>query len=222
MRNDISKTKFLAVFAITALIFIIGILIGTYITGLKLAELTSLQEDLKTHALSVEMQYDILAEDPCNAINSSPLTDELNKIGERLVFMENELGWDDENVIQLKEYFSLLELRHWLLLKKNKEICRNSLVPALYFYSNQGDCPKCESQGYILTNLKDKYPNIRIYHFDINIKNPAVDTVKNLFNVKYAPALVFGGETYHGFMEKDRLEEIYSSLDESKNQNETN
>ncbi|MBW3002980.1 conjugal transfer protein TraF [Candidatus Woesearchaeota archaeon] len=209
MRRDISKTKFITVFAVTALIFVIGVLIGSYITGIKLDQLTDMQDDLKTHAMSVEMQYEILSEDPCRAVNSTPLTDELNKIGERLVFMENELGWDDKNVMMLKEYFSLLELRHWLLMKKNNEICDERVVPILYFYSNKGDCPKCEQQGFVLTNLKRNHAPVRTYHFDINIENPAIDTVKDLYNVKYAPAIVIGEKTFHGFLSKEKLEELY-------------
>lgn len=214
--RKISKTKFVNVFAITALIFIIGILLGSYITGIKLDNLTEMEDDLKTHAMSVEMQYEILQEDPCKAINSSSLTDELNSIGERLVFMENELGWDDKNVIRLKEYFSLLEIRHWLLLRKNNDMCSGGLNPILYFYSNQGDCPKCEQQGFILTNFKRNHEDARVYHFDINIDNPALDTVKELYNVKYAPALVVNDETFHGFISKDKLEELNSQNEDSE------
>ncbi|MEA3430722.1 MAG: hypothetical protein U9R08_05595 [Nanoarchaeota archaeon] len=208
MRERISKTKFVTVFAVTTLIFIIGIFLGTSITSIKLDKITDMQDDLKIHTMSVEMQYEILLEDVCKAVNSSSLTDELNAIGERLVFMENELGWDDVNVIRLKEFFSLLEIRHWLLIRKNEDFCGGTLKPILFFYSNKGDCPKCEQQGFVLTNFKRNHPEARVYHFDINIDNPALDTLKELYNIQYAPAIVFDEESYHGFMVKDKLEDI--------------
>jgi len=219
--RDFSKAKLLNALAITALIFIIGVLIGTHITNAKLESLTTMEDDFKTHALSVEMQYEILSEDPCNAVNSSTLTEELNSIAERLVFMENELGWDDKNVMRLKEYFSLLELRHWLLINKNNDICGKRLVPILYFYSNKGDCSKCEQQGFVLTNFKRNYPLVRIYHFDLNIDNPALDTVKKMYNVKYAPSIVFDGQTYHGFITKDQLSLLMGSFDNQESNDST-
>ncbi|MBW3014959.1 thioredoxin family protein [Candidatus Woesearchaeota archaeon] len=217
---DVMKSKplsrHLGVFAATVLIFLLGILIGSYVTGLKLKALTGMQDDLKTQTLSVELQYEILKEDPCSAINYSKLTDELYNLGERLVFMENSLGWDDPNVLELKEYFSLLELRHWLLIKKNNKVCGDKVVPILYFYSNKGDCPKCEQQGFILTNVRRNFPEVRVYHFDMNIVNPAIDTVKGLYNVKSAPTVVVLDETFNGFVTKSVIEEKLEDLREDE------
>ena len=89
-------------------------------------------------------------------------------------------------------------------------------MPVLFFYSNKGDCPKCEQQGFVLTNFKRTYKDVRIYHFDINIDNPALNTIKDLYKIKYAPAIVFREDTYHGFMTKTVLENLLNNQNASK------
>lgn len=200
------RTKYLAVFATTTLIFIIGIIIGYMITLSKLNTISNMEQDLKINAMDIELQYLLLAEDPCTAINSTFLTDELFQIGIRLDFMERDLGIDNPSVIALKEYYSLLELRHWIFTKKTKKECNINKDLVLYFYSNKGDCPKCEEQGFILNYMHKKYPKLSIYSFDINMKNNALSTVKKIYGVKKRPSIIINNKLYSGFKSKKEIE----------------
>lgn len=208
-RKQLRTRRYLTVFLLTTAIFVLGLVIGSYNTGKKLTNLTNLQEDLKTHTLDVEMQYQLLAEDPCAYINMTPLTDELYDISLKLDYMENVLGAEDANVKRLKEYYSLLELRHWLFLKKvNKQCGRNDTL-ILYFYSNKGDCPECEQQGFVLSYLRKVHPDLYVYSFDINLKTNAVDTIKKKYRVKKAPFIVINSIPKEGFLAKDELEQYF-------------
>jgi hypothetical protein len=100
------------------------------------------------------------------------------------------MGKDNQQVINLKEYYHLLEIRHWLFLKKAKETCNSDNELILFFYSNKGDCSMCEEQGNVLTYMHSKYPEISIYSFDANIENPAIQTMRSLYGASELPVLV--------------------------------
>ena len=206
MRQKISKTKYLAVFATTTLIFVIGLIIGNQISSIKLENIDELSENLRIDTMAIELQYLLVAEEPCRTFNSTPLTEELYEIGTKLDYMENRLGNDNPSVLQMKEYYSMLELRHWLFVKKTKKECEINRTSILYFYSNEGDCQTCEEQGYVLSYLHKKYPEMNIYSFDINIDNVALNTIKKAYNVVTTPTLLIDDKNHEGFMSARKIE----------------
>lgn len=207
-RQKIDKPKYLTVLAITVLVFLIGILIGNYFAGIKITKLTDLGTKLKTDTVAMELKFDLLKEDPCGAVNSTKINDELYELATKLDYMENRLGEDDSNVIQLKEYYMLLELRNWMFMEKTNKECGLNRTLILYFYSNKKDCKTCEEQGFILTWLRKNYPNVYIYSFDINIDDAALSTIKNIFYIDSTPAIVINRKTYSKFMTKAELEDL--------------
>lgn len=207
-RDKPQINRYLTVFSITTLVFLLGLILGNYVSSLKLDKVESMENDLRTDTMAVEMQYLLLAEDPCRAVNTTPLTNDLQDIASRLDYMENRLGDDNPEVLRLKEYYSLLELRHWLFIRKTNEECFQNQSLVLYFYSNDEDCPSCEEQGFVLTYIRKNYPWVNVYSFDVNIDNPALDTVKDLYGVQSAPTVVIDGKTYDHFIAKDEIESI--------------
>jgi len=206
MRSD--KNRYVVVFVITTVIFVLGLLLGNYFSNTKLSKIDEMQQDLKTHTLAIELQYMIFEDDPCDEINFTPLTDELYELGQRLDFMENSLGNDNKNVLELKAYYSLLEIRQWLFLKADNKKCNMTRPLVLFFYSNEGDCPKCEEQGFILSYLRKKYPEIRVYSFDINIENEALGAMKKKYAVDQVPTIIIDEEKFIGFFSTTELESM--------------
>lgn len=217
-KRELQTSKYVAAFAMTTLIFVIGMVVGSYISEKKLNTIDELQQDLAKRTISSELQYVLVAEHPCQSINSTQLTKELFDIGTKLDFMESKLGKENKEVIKLKGYYSLLEIRHWLLLKKAREECQLNYDLILYFYSNKGDCDDCEQQGFVLSTLHKEYPNINIYSFDVNIDDPALNGIKEIYKVEEAPTLVVNNQTFHGFMDKNTVEIVLSL---ANNTNET-
>ncbi len=205
-RRKFQTSKYVAAFAITTLIFIIGMIVGNYISEKKLSTIEEMQQDLAKRTISSELQYELVAEHPCQSINSTQLGKELFDIGSKLDFMESKLGKKNKEVITLKGYYSLLEIRHWLLLKKARQECGVNYDLILYFYSNQGDCDECEQQGFVLSTLHQKYPTINIYSFDINIDDAALNGIKEIYGVTKAPSMVVNNQTFYGFKDKEYIE----------------
>ncbi|MBW2964612.1 hypothetical protein KY363_04075 [Candidatus Woesearchaeota archaeon] len=207
-RQKINKGKYLAVFAITTLIFIVGIIVGNYFSSQKMKQIDYIGQDLKTDTVAMELQYDLIAENPCEHINNTPLADELYEMASKLDYMENRLGNDNIDVIEMKEYYSLLELRHWLFMKKTNDECNQTSALVLYFYTNEEDCKTCKEQGFILTWARKNYPDVYVYAFDYTIENAALETIKRLYGVSGTPAIVIDKKTYNKFMNKSEIEDI--------------
>ncbi|RME52401.1 hypothetical protein D6783_04735 [Candidatus Woesearchaeota archaeon] len=224
-RRRINKSKYLVSLLLTIAIFVIGIFIGNTFAEQKLSHVEELERDLRLDVLGIEIQYAIFAEDPCQAIETGELTDELYDVSQKLTFMENQLGKDNKEVVSLKNYYSLLQARHWLLMQRSQRQCNNNLTLIIYFYSNKGDCPSCEQQGVILTYIRRKYPFVRTYPYDINMENPVTRAIKQIYHVTTAPTVIIDGEVYPHFLTTTEIESILAQKLKQKNaleQNKTN
>jgi len=206
MSRNISATKYMAVIATTSLIFVIGLVIGSIITSSKLSDINNMQQTLRTQTLAIELQYDLLEEEPCSSQTTA--VEELFETGTKLDYMESSLGKDNPEVLQLKEYYSLIELKHWLFTEKLRKQCSRNTSSVAYFYSNAGDCDKCEEQGFILSYLHKKHPSLNIYSFDINMDNPALKTFKQQYDVKTTPTIILNKKTFNGFMNLTQLNSV--------------
>src|SRR5207244_4510747 len=92
----------------------------------------------------------------------------LSSLGSQLSYMESQ-GGNVAEVTRLKRLYSLLEIKDYLLMKQIAAKCKLKSVFVLYFYSNKGNCEDCAKQGYVLTALAQKYPQLRIYSFDYDL-----------------------------------------------------
>ncbi len=209
-KKRISKSKYIIVFVLTTLIFVVGLILGSYISGSRLKSIENIEQELRIDIMSLEMEYLMLTESPCRQANSTSLTDVLYKTGTKLDFMEKKLGKNNEDVLRLKEYYFLLELRHWLLQKREITECNLSKNIILYFYSNLGDCEKCEEQGFVLDYLREKNTQLNIYSFDINIENLALNTFKRLYKIENekAPIVIINDNYVTGFRNKKEMEPV--------------
>jgi len=205
-KKNINKMKVLATFSLATLIFLVGIMLGNFISNKKIDMIMDLEQDLKTETYAAETQYMLLTQEPCRDVDTSPLNEELYQIGSKIAYMENQLGATNKKVIELKEYYSLLEIKHWMLLKKIQSECNQDFNLILYFYSNNGDCQSCEQQGFILNYIKKKHENTKVYSFDINNKNSALSTLKLIYNITGTPSLVINDRPFIGFKETKDIE----------------
>ena len=84
----------------------------------------------------------------------------------------------------------------------------------MYFYTNKkddekGDFKISEEQGFILDDLYKRYPNqIVIFSFDINTDNPALNSLKEVYNITKVPTLVVNDQTYTIFLSLAQLKDM--------------
>ena len=209
-RKKMDYTKYALAFFITILVFIIGIYVGDNLNEAKVDEIANLNEDIRTTTLAVQTQFDLVSENPCEFINDTYLFEELLEVSEKVEYMENQLGQQNSQVKRLKEYYSTLLIKHWLFTKDIREKCTdNNVQYVIYFYSSKEECPFCDSQGYILSNIRKDDPDVRIFPFDYNLENSALKTFKKMFvnKVERFPILIINeGEAHQGFMSRVSIE----------------
>jgi thiol-disulfide isomerase/thioredoxin len=207
-RKRIKTSRYVAALAITLVIFLIGFIIGGEINERKIDALYSLEQDIRVESLSNELVFQLVQKDLCGSMNMSSYTEELAQIGRRLTYMEGVYGYEDPRVVRLKSYYSLLQVRHWLLSDEVNAKCSYDKPLIVYFYTNDG-CGDCEDQGLVLTNLYRHYPLFNTYSMEYSLDNPALAFLKERYGIERhrLPTLVVNGEVLYGFQDKDSLVE---------------
>ncbi|HEY0010618.1 MAG TPA: hypothetical protein VGB97_01740 [Candidatus Paceibacterota bacterium] len=179
-----------------------------YLDRKRVAQLSDLQTRLATDTLSIETQFALLEETSCeNLSETNTLSSEMTNLGERLAFAEGQLGSDNEQVVQLKKQYTLIQIRDYILTKRLAEACNLDPVVALYFYSNEpGACEDCDRASYALSYLHETNPALRVYSFDYNLELGALKTLIAVEKVEPRfPAFVIGDERVYGFEEVDEF-----------------
>ena len=218
----IDSKKYLFSFIITVIIFSTAIYLSNYFSEKKLEEIRNIQDKISIDILSSETQFSLLEESLCKDLGINALSSELGELEAKLSYTESSRGADDSEVQILKKYYSLLEIKDYLLMNKISEKCKITPVSIIYFYSNAGDCSDCQKEGYVLTSLRETYPDLRVYSFDYNIDLSAVKTLIGINKVKNnLPAIFIKDDSYYGFQSIENLEKAIPELQVLKNKNAT-
>jgi hypothetical protein len=206
----IDTKKYIAAFLITLAIFASGFFASNFFNTKKVENMKGLQDSIAIDILSNETQFDLLKEVSCSNINYSYLSDELGELGDKITYTDTSTGFDKDSSLYLRKYYSLLQIKDYLLSKKLGEKCAaKKPVFILYFYSTKEKCADCTRTGYVLTELKKKYPDLRIYSFDYDMALSVVETTKQIFKVKdELPALVIDDTTYTGYKTLPEIENL--------------
>ncbi len=210
----INKKKYILVFILTCVIFLFAFSISNYFNNRRVADIKNTEDKISIDILSSETQFEILQQSSCAAINGSILSDELETLADKLAYSEAQHGDNDPDVLTLKQYYSLLEIKDFLLMKQIYRECNASPIAILYFYSNKdGSCPDCIKQGYVLTQLHQDHPSLRVYAFDYDLDSDAIRTLISLYHISpQLPALVINDHVYDGFQDATAINNIIPSL----------
>jgi hypothetical protein len=205
--------KYLVAFLITALIFSTAVFASSILSQKKLADVRKIETRVALDLLSSETQFALLEETSCRDIGTGFLSKELGPLGEKLSYADSQSGFNQEDVNSLKQSYFLLEIKDYLLMKKLTDKCKISPTFILYFYSDDERCKDCEKMGYVLTALREKYPDVRVYSFDYYFDLEAIKTLIAIYNVGNGlPALMVNGSPYYGLRTLEELEASVPAL----------
>jgi hypothetical protein len=211
--ETLSPTSRNAILALFITLAIIGTVVYAvnYLDQKRVQELNAIQTQLSTDTLSIETQFSLLEEVPCEDIaEGTLLSQEVGTLGDKLAYTENRLGSDNAEVLQLKKQYTLLQIRDYLLTKRLRETCDLEPVVALYFYSNAGDCKDCERAGAALSYLRETYPRLRVYSFDYHLELGALQTLEQVEKVEpNFPAFIIEGKRSYGFTTLEDFEKQF-------------
>ncbi len=215
LREPIDKNKYIITFIITAIIFAGFMYVNNLLDEKRLGDTKAIQDQISLDLLSSETQFNLLKETSCKNVNGSILSQELNSLATKLTYLEsNNNGDKNEELEYLKKYYSLLEIKDSILMKQLASKCSAKPISILYFYGNKEYCPECEKMSYVLTYLREQYPELRIYSFDTNLDLSAIETLKSIYRIdsRKLPAFVFNDDTYTGFKSVEDMKNIIPEI----------
>ncbi len=194
-------------FVITVVLISTVVYAINYLNQKRVAELSTIENQLSTETLSVETQYALLENAPCenftqgSSTEDTLLSQEVSDIGDKLSYTEDKLGIKDPQVVQLKNQYTLLEIRDYILTQQLAKTCHLNPTVVLYFYTNSGECKDtCDRASYALSYLRQTYPSIRVYSFDYNLNLGALKTLEQVEKIQpQFPAFVINHKQYYGF-----------------------
>jgi hypothetical protein len=205
------KTVLIAAFFITIAIFLSFIALGNAMDNER--EQFINEETQKTYNSLNEMQTFLLMSET---------------YGDRMACLasENKLKDLDETVwnlgIKLDQYrsaseefvkspfykeqkvtFNENEVFYMMLLQKLKTTCSYDQVIMAYFYSNKEDCPKCDDQAFVLTDVNDDLDQeVSIFSYDTDLNITTVTLLQEYYNVTELPCVVIEGEAFCGIRDR--------------------
>src|SRR5689334_1471295 len=109
--DRINLTRYIVAFIITALVFGGAVVLSNYFNNRRVEEIKTMQDQISVDILSSETQFDLLTQSSCKILDESVLSQELNNLSSRLSYMEQSLGTDNDQVKELKRYYSLLQIK---------------------------------------------------------------------------------------------------------------
>jgi len=212
---EIAWKKYAYAFIITTVIFGTAIYVSNYFNQKRMNEIKDIESRIAVDILASETQFSLLSELSCRDIGNSYLSKELATLGDKLSYTEENRGSDDSEVLNLKKYYSLLQIKDFLLMQKIKNRCGGKTISLMYFYSNENNCANCQKEGFVLTKLRQDYPELRVYSFDYNLDLSALQTLISIYNINNEqPALLINDKIYYGFQSIDDIKEIIPTLKE--------
>jgi hypothetical protein len=213
--------KYFIVFLITFSLFLTAGYLANYFSNEKIDQLKSIQDDIAINILSSETEFALLQDSSCESVSDSVLSAELDELGRKLEWGQANLGASEE-VSYLKKYYSLLQIKDYILMKKISERCEIKSAFILYFYTTKDVCSECARESIVLSALRRQYPQLRVYSFDYGIDLSAVKAMIQIYGVKDTelPALVLDDELLTGFHSVEdlepRLKEAFGFEDEEE------
>ncbi len=215
MQQNLGPKKYTIVFFITLGIFAIVFLLSEYLHNQRVGQVKNIEDTINRNILESEIQYALLSDASCDTDESGNplLINELNNLTKRLAYMEDQRGADNEEVISIKKYYSLLQAKDYLLLRERAKQCEDKPLSIIYFYSNAGNCDDCTKMGYVLTSMREDYANLHVYSFDYNLGLSVIETLKSIYKLEDRfPVLIINRKPYYGFKTREEVEALIPEL----------
>jgi hypothetical protein len=212
-RQPFTIQKYIIAFFIVAIIFAFGFLISDYINDKRFLEIERARQEFQIQIMGMETQIAHFRDILCDEIGDDILTHELHIIGEKLEFMSSAMGKNHPEVIHFKKHYALLQIRHYQFSKELNQRCNLGLTHILYFFAEEKDCPDCEKQSYVLTNLRKNHPHLRIYSFNYNLELPALSVIQPIIPLdykekEYLPVIVIDNKPFFGFQDFQTMKKL--------------
>ncbi|MBR9690664.1 hypothetical protein GOV08_03185 [Candidatus Woesearchaeota archaeon] len=138
-----------------------------------------------------------------SSISLNNLVEQLRFYWQRLPFRIEEYEKNNRQTEEyklLKQQYTQISLRTWIIARSLQQKCDTDLVHGLYFYN--ADCDLCITQGEELDKLKrtldKKGTDVLIFTIDFDSKEPLVGYLRDYYRLNSTPSVVINDEVFTG------------------------
>lgn len=215
MERNVSVPLYGAAFLISLAIFLVGIFVGSLVDSNSMGAISGEVSDISEHLASVRLimltqgnssEFCPVYESELEAIDG-----EVEKVGYRLSFMEDERGVYDT---ELKKKYFTIEAESYLLSEKVRELCGGNEILLIHFYSNR-ECARCREQGTEVLKARDALKadgvDVKLFSFDGELGSPVAEAFEKRYGVSAYPSIVIDGKTYAGFRTSEELQALIAA-----------
>ena len=212
VKEKINWRVYITAAIITLVVFSLGVGLGFMVSNQKYDIINSDLETLKLNQRDIETELQLtntLGSNSCNTLNYEieKTATQSAELGQKLNYYDAEMIKNSEvSTIKRNYIINLIQLwSYWELFKKN---CNSSVNTVLYFYAIK-NCDECQAQGFVLSFLKDKYPDkIMTFALDKDEGLYSLNLLKNTYNVTKAPTLIINNKKYEGLKDINQLKDL--------------
>jgi len=209
----VDKRIFIAAFLITILIFI-SILFSNYLLDNKREDIVTERmdsfieqyEEIQTLLLMSEF----FGEDAtCDALGSalSNMNKDVWELGIKIdsYRQATEDFMNDPFYLEQKKRFNRKEVLYFTMFKKMNEMCQTNQHIISYFYKRKENCPDCDTQSFVIADIKRSNEGLAIFSFDADLDLAPINILIKSYNVTSYPCLVINGKASCRLHNKDEL-----------------
>ncbi|MCL4406298.1 MAG: thioredoxin family protein [Patescibacteria group bacterium] len=210
-RRQLSLFKFAAAFAISFTIFIAGFALSNRLSQSRLQDLQNDINSLQSEYSSLEMLtlMDKTSNVSCEMYEEQIVNfaNETDTFGQKLELVASRLPEQNAEVVNMKTNYWLMEIRDFFTLKQIATKCNKKYTTVLYFFDRT--CEDCGYEGEMLRQVKQEYPEIMIYSFDVSNKDISlIKILSQIYNIKNTPTLIIGDKKIEKEISRQELNSI--------------
>lgn len=219
--REVSKRRYVLAGILTALVFVLGLLLGFVIEGKRVGLVQDVANEAKVDIGSLQLQYAFI-EELAQVGNCAAFEKVFDKNLENLETARIKLANYQLDATVNRQEFELLQrnyiisqVEYLLLSMKAKNLCKSDVVNIIYFFSKE--CDTCDDQSFLLTFTKQKLgERLFIFGFDTSFgKEPLLKLMISTYNVTAYPTIIIEDQKHVGFMAKGNLTSTICGLYEA-------
>lgn len=208
--RKINWEKMILAFLIAVFLFCLGLFIGYLARGIVEGAAMNVEEGMRNEIMTLETLSMLGEKYPCDSITLNLMSDKLDYLGDLITTLEVKKGKFDSEVLELKKIYSLLQVRHMLLIQDKDEKCSENYNIFIFFYSNKEECKNlADKMSFILSYLRNKHNDVRVYSFDVDLDSDIVYTLMKRYNIDKCDAVILNDKRVNAtFESSDDVERL--------------
>ena len=127
----------------------------------------------------------------------------------------------DPFYLEQKIRFNINEVLYFSMLKKMQQSCDVNQSTILFFYQKKEECPNCDAQSFVLTDIKREHDQeLGIFSFDADLTLAPVNILIQYYNITSFPCTVTNDTAHCGLYNKNEMMNILCQTEDFSDCNE--